>query len=56
MISPKYAKPNGVHHEKVEGVSGNLIVVTWPPQGRSDEKHTESHPQLESPIPMLSSK
>ena len=45
MVPPKYAKPNGVHHEKVEGVSGNLLVVKWPPQGRSDDKHRESHPQ-----------
>ena len=28
---------------KIEGVGGNLIVVLWPPQGRSDEKHGKSY-------------
>ena len=45
MVPPKYANPNGSNHEKVEGVSGNLIVVQWPPQGRSDDKNRQSHPQ-----------
>ena len=35
MAPPKYAKPNGVHYKKVEGASGNLLVVQWHPQGRS---------------------
>ena len=41
MFPPKYAKPHGSHHRKVEGVSGNLLPIQWPPQGRSDEKHGE---------------
>ena len=56
MFPPKYAKPNGSHHEKVEGVSVNLLAVQWPTQGRSYEKHRGSHSQWETPKPMLSSK
>ena len=56
MFPPKYAKPNGSHHEKVEGVSGNLLVVSWHPQGRSDEKHGKSYSQWVTPSPMQSSR
>ena len=45
MVPPKYAKPNGSHHEKVEGVSGNLLAIQWPLQGSSDKKHGEPHSQ-----------
>ena len=51
MLPPKYANKNGAHHEKIEGVGGNLLVVLWPPQGRSDDMHGK----ILSPMMILSS-
>ena len=45
MFPPKHSKPYGSHHRKVEGVSGNLLAIPWPPQGRIDDKHGEYYSQ-----------
>ena len=49
LVPPKCAswplvnKPNGSHHEGMEGLYGNLLAN--PPQDRSDDNHGEFHHQ-----------
>jgi len=41
-------KPNGSHHERMEGLYGNLLSNQWPPQGRSDDNQGTSLQMRES--------